>query len=128
MLRADGHDVTAVQLRNDATPAASLHMSDYINTVVAAVDAATAPPSAGPGRRGDDDRGAGGGGGGGGRGGGNQVVLVGHSLAGAIISGVAELRPAAIKLLVYVAAYLPRNGSSVQGLNVYNSVCVCVRV
>jgi len=45
-----------------------------------------------------------------------KVILVGHSMAGAIISQVAENMPAKIDKLVYVAAYLPKNGESVSGI------------
>ena len=44
------------------------------------------------------------------------IVLVGHSMAGAIISQVAEQVPNLIERLVYVAATLPRNGETVLGL------------
>lgn len=44
------------------------------------------------------------------------IVLVGHSLAGAIISQVAERIPEKIERLVYVAASLPKNGETVLGL------------
>ena len=40
------------------------------------------------------------------------VVLVGHSRAGIIISEVAERRPEKIAVLVYLAAYLLRDGES----------------
>lgn len=40
----------------------------------------------------------------------DRVVLVGHSMAGMIISQVAENMPARIEQLVYVCAYLPQNG------------------
>jgi len=40
------------------------------------------------------------------------VGLVGHSMAGMVISQVAELIPESIERLVYLAAYLPRNGQS----------------
>lgn len=42
-----------------------------------------------------------------------KVILVGHSMAGAIVSQVAENIPVKIKTLIYVAAYLPKNGESV---------------
>lgn len=38
------------------------------------------------------------------------VILVGHSMAGMIISQLAEYMPKKIKRLVYVTAMLPRNG------------------
>lgn len=44
------------------------------------------------------------------------IVLVGHSMAGAIISQVAERIPNQIERLVYVAAALPRNGETVLGM------------
>ena len=40
------------------------------------------------------------------------VILVGHSMAGIIISQVAELFPEKIKCLVYVTAFLPKDGES----------------
>lgn len=45
-----------------------------------------------------------------------QVVIVGHSMAGMVISQYAERCPDRVKLLVYLAAYLPANGQSVQEL------------
>lgn len=44
------------------------------------------------------------------------VVLVGHSFAGFPISAVAEAEPARIRTLVYLAAYLPRDGQSLLGV------------
>lgn len=41
-----------------------------------------------------------------------KVVLVGHSLAGAVISQVAEIIPKKIEKLIYVAAMLLKNGDS----------------
>lgn len=46
-----------------------------------------------------------------------KVILVGHSMAGEIISQVAENIPAKIDKLIYVAAYLPKNGESVLDLS-----------
>ena len=40
------------------------------------------------------------------------VILVGHSMAGMIITGVAEAVPESIASLVYVCAVLPENGRS----------------
>jgi pimeloyl-ACP methyl ester carboxylesterase len=40
------------------------------------------------------------------------VILVGHSMAGIIISQVAERMPEKIEELIYVAAYLPKNNES----------------
>lgn len=47
---------------------------------------------------------------------GGQVILVGHSLGGAIISAVAEEVPLKIKKLIYVAGFVPLTGQSVLAL------------
>ena len=44
------------------------------------------------------------------------IVLVGHSLAGAAVSQVAERIPRKIERLIYVAALLPKNGDTPLGL------------
>ncbi len=44
----------------------------------------------------------------------DPVILVGHSLGGAVLSEVAERVPERIRMLVYVAAYLLENGRSVR--------------
>lgn len=41
-----------------------------------------------------------------------DVVLVGHSYAGAVITGVADRMPARIAALVYLDAFLPEDGDS----------------
>lgn len=46
----------------------------------------------------------------------NPVILVGHSMAGVVISQLAEKMPAKIEKLVYLSAYLPQNGESLQDL------------
>ena len=46
----------------------------------------------------------------------HPVVLVGHSFAGMTISAVAEAAPSKIKTLVYLAAYLPKDGQSLLDL------------
>jgi pimeloyl-ACP methyl ester carboxylesterase len=45
------------------------------------------------------------------------VVLLGHSLGGVSISAAAELAPERIALLVYLAAFLPRDGDSVASIS-----------
>ena len=45
-----------------------------------------------------------------------KVILVGHSMAGIVISAVAEKIPNRIDKLVYLAAYLPANGQSLLDL------------
>jgi pimeloyl-ACP methyl ester carboxylesterase len=43
------------------------------------------------------------------------VVLVGHSMGGAVITGVAEAAPASIAKLVYLTAFLGPSGVSMSG-------------
>lgn len=45
-----------------------------------------------------------------------KVILVGHSMAGVIISQVAENIPNKVSKLVYVSAYLPKTGENVSGI------------
>ena len=47
----------------------------------------------------------------------NDVVLLGHSYGGMVITGVAERVPQRIRHLVYVDAFLPENGESVRTLS-----------
>jgi pimeloyl-ACP methyl ester carboxylesterase len=46
-----------------------------------------------------------------------NVILVGHSMGGMPISAVAEAIPDRLKALVFVSAYLPRNGESLLQLS-----------
>lgn len=46
----------------------------------------------------------------------DDVVLVGQSYGGMIVSGVAEAEPSRIRALVYVDAYVPDSGDSVWSL------------
>ncbi len=46
-----------------------------------------------------------------------KVILIGHSMAGAVVSQVGENIPGKIKELIYVSAYLPKNGESVLDLS-----------
>ena len=43
---------------------------------------------------------------------GKQVILVGHSMGGSVITQAAEYIPRNINRLIYLAAFLPENGSS----------------
>lgn len=45
-----------------------------------------------------------------------KVTLVGHSMAGMVISQVAESMPSKIGKLIYVSAFLPQNGQSLNGI------------
>ncbi|MBI1403297.1 MAG: alpha/beta fold hydrolase [Porphyrobacter sp.] len=90
-LERAGHSAHAVDLpgRNAQGPADLLpSLSDYAAAVRAAVEAQ-----------------------------GGDVVLVGHSFGGMTISLVAEAIPDALRGLVYVAAYLPRDGESMRSLS-----------
>lgn len=46
-----------------------------------------------------------------------KVTLVGHSMAGVIISQVADKLPNKFEKLIYVSAYLPKNNESIQIIN-----------
>lgn len=88
-LRARGHPVTAVNLPGhgaDNTPAQALSLAGYAEAVTRALPAR------------------------------GQALLVGHSMAGMVISQVAENAPERVARLVYVAAYLPANGDSLYKL------------
>ena len=43
---------------------------------------------------------------------GGELVLVGHSYAGMVVSGAAEAAPSSVQALVYVDAYVPEDGES----------------
>lgn len=46
----------------------------------------------------------------------DEVVLVGHSYGGMVVSGAADAEPARIRALVYSDAYVPESGDSVWSL------------
>lgn len=46
----------------------------------------------------------------------NRVILVGHSYAGMIVSGVVEAIPARVQHLVFIDAFIPEDGQSVLDL------------
>lgn len=89
LLKAQGHEVIAVNLPGhggDVTSFANINLQSYVDAVKNAIGDRT------------------------------NVVLVGHSMAGIVISQVAEEIPGQIKELVYLAAYLPQNGESLLSL------------
>lgn len=89
-LRSRGLQVRAVELPGhgaDPTPADRLTLAGYVDAVLAALPAQ------------------------------GRAVLVGHSMAGMVISAAAERAPERIARLVYVAAYLPQNGQSLYQLS-----------
>lgn len=89
-LSSKGHEVVAVDLPGrDATgdAARAVSLEAYIETVSGAVAAADDP-----------------------------VILVGHSFGGMTITAVADRMPEAIQRLIYVAAYVPQSGESMETL------------
>jgi len=89
-LRKQGDQATAIDLPGHGdfeSPIAEVTMDAYVQTVIDAAEAIEGP-----------------------------IILVGHSLGGAIISQVAERIPHKIERLVYVAAMLPKNGDTPLGL------------
>ncbi|MCK0145360.1 alpha/beta hydrolase [Arenibacter sp. F26102] len=86
-LTAEGYQVSVVNLPGhgeDTTPASQIEFIDYVNTVKEAVNSYNQP-----------------------------VILVGHSLGGAVITQLASEIPNKISKLVYVAGYIPVSGKSV---------------
>jgi len=89
LLKAQGHEVIAVNLAGhgkDATSFADITFQTYVDQVKTAIGTRT------------------------------DVILVGHSFAGMVISQVAEEIPAQIKELIYLAAGLPHDGENLLGL------------
>lgn len=85
-LKRQGHQAYAVDLPGHGEsnePISEVTMAAYVQRVVEAADAID-----------------------------GKIVLVGHSLGGAIITQVAERIPHKIERLVFVAAILPRNGQT----------------
>ena len=86
-LRAAGHTVTCPDLPGhgvDRTPTTDVTMNAYVERVASVLDAAPEP-----------------------------VVLVGHSMGGAVVSQTSEVRPERIRHAVYLAAFAPAHGQSV---------------
>lgn len=89
-LAAAGHDVDAIDLPGhggDATPHDQITLDVYAQRIAAAVGDAGEP-----------------------------VVLVGHSMGGIAITQAAELVAGRLARLVYLTAFLPRDGESLQHL------------
>lgn len=86
-LEKAGYKVSVVKLSghwDDSTPAHEVSLQGYIDQVKAAINTYNEP-----------------------------VILVGHSLGGAIITQTAAQLPKKISKLVYVAGFLPQSGKSV---------------
>jgi pimeloyl-ACP methyl ester carboxylesterase len=90
LLEAKGHDVDVVDLpgRDAKGDLKAISLAAYRDAVLAVIDSKADP-----------------------------VYLVGHSFGGVTISNVAESAPTKIKKLIYVAAYLPKSGESLQSLS-----------
>lgn len=85
-----GHQASAIDLPGHGqseAPIAEVTMDAYVQTVVDAAEAIE-----------------------------GEIILVGHSLGGAVVSQVAERIPRKVGRLVYVAGFLPRNGDTAMGL------------
>ncbi|MGA2108489.1 MAG: alpha/beta fold hydrolase [Syntrophorhabdales bacterium] len=90
-----GHKVVAFDLPGhgrDKTPLADVSLQAYVDRVCEILDAQPEP-----------------------------VILVGHSMGGMVITQAAEYRPEKIRKLVYVSAFLPRDGESVIALSEANA-------
>lgn len=86
-LDARGHRTTAVDLPSagiDPTPPGTVTLQAQADRVIALLDSIETP-----------------------------VVLVGHSAGGPVVSTVAEARPSKIAKLVYLTAYMLRDGASI---------------
>ena len=87
LLEKQGHKVIAPDLPGhgkDKTPVKEVSLSSYTDCICKILDAMEEP-----------------------------VILVGHSMGGLIMSQVAEYRPDKIKMLIYVAAFVLKNGESI---------------
>jgi pimeloyl-ACP methyl ester carboxylesterase len=90
-LKAKGYTAIAVEwagLGGDKTPLKEITLDKYRDAVVSVIKKQDQP-----------------------------VILVGHSFGGIVISAVAEAVPNRIKTVMYLAAYLPRNGDSLVTLS-----------
>ena len=89
LLRAEGFRVNAIDLPGhgqDRTPPETVRLSDYADRIVAALQGR--PPA----------------------------LVVGHSMGGMAITAAAEKAPESCRALVYLCAFLPRDGDSLLAL------------
>lgn len=86
LLQKAGHEVVTLDLPghgDDQTPPGEVTLDGYAERVVGVLDSLEGP-----------------------------LILVGHSMGGAVISEAAERRPERVELLVYLTAFLLPNGTS----------------
>jgi pimeloyl-ACP methyl ester carboxylesterase len=86
-LQRAGHKAVVVELPGhgqDQTPVSQVSLDGYVDAVARAIEQQQ-----------------------------GRVILVGHSMAGLVISAVAERMPERIAALIYVAAYLLESGQSI---------------
>jgi len=86
LLKEAGHEAHVIDLPglgDDQTPIAEVTLDKYVSAVSALINTI-----------------------------GRQVVLVGHSMGGMVITQVAETMPEKIDTLVYLTAFSPRNGET----------------
>lgn len=91
LLQRDGHHVIVPDLPGhgtDQTPFKKIHLNTYFDFVNNIIQAL-------PGK----------------------VILVGHSMAGMVITQIATNCPEKIEKLIYIAAYLPESGESIIDIN-----------
>jgi|AntRauTorcE11898_2_1112593.scaffolds.fasta_scaffold05105_2 pimeloyl-ACP methyl ester carboxylesterase len=90
-LRAAGHEAFAVELPahgSDPADASDASFSGYVDRVGAAIDDADA-----------------------------EVILVGHSMGGHVVTQTAEYHPDAVAAVVYLTAFLPADGQALADLD-----------
>lgn len=88
LLTARGHKALALTLPGlGDVPAPAVNLSGHIDEAVQAAEGCT-----------------------------DEIILVGHSYGGMVVSGVADKARAEIRALVYVDAYVPETGDSVWSL------------
>ncbi|MDN3548882.1 alpha/beta fold hydrolase [Mucilaginibacter aquaedulcis] len=86
-LESEGQVVKVVQLpghgSDQTTPYATITLDQYRDKVIGVIDSLN-----------------------------TKVILIGHSMAGMVISAVAEKIPSKIEKMIYVGAFLPKSGQS----------------
>jgi pimeloyl-ACP methyl ester carboxylesterase len=98
LLQQAGHTAVALDLPGhgkDQTPVSAVSLDAYVDRVREAVDAQAEP-----------------------------VILVGHSMAGVVISQTAEDCPDKLEALVYLCAFLPGNGESLSDWSRRDTQCL----